>query len=63
MYIYDTKYDRLLTEAPFDVNAMKSALFPNGTADQNASYVCSQSIFQCDVLFNADPSVYNSDLN
>ena len=44
------------SEAVFDVNALKDALFPGGTADPSASYVCSQSIFKCDLLFNADPS-------
>ena len=35
---------------------MKAALFPNGIANPNASYVCSQNIFQCNLLFNADPT-------
>ena len=49
-------------EAVFDVNALKDALFPGGSADPSASYVCSQSLFKCDLLFNADPSATISTL-
>ncbi|CAL1153610.1 unnamed protein product [Cladocopium goreaui] len=38
-------------------NQLKAALFPGGVANPSSSYVCSQSIFKCDLLFNADPSV------
>ena len=39
------------------MDQLKAALFPGGVANPSSSYVCSQSIFKCDLLFNADPSV------
>ena len=45
-----------LAKATFDVAALKAALFPNGVPDPNASYVCSQNVFKCDLLFNPDPT-------
>lgn len=52
-----------LSKAPFELGALKAALFPNGTADASATYKCSQSLFKCDLLFNPDPTVQDSAVN
>ena len=44
-----------LHKAAFDEKQCKSSLFGHGDA-ATTIYRCSQSIFQCDTLFNPDPS-------
>ena len=50
------------SEAVFNPADLKNALFTDGQPN-GSSYVCSQSLFACDLMFNADPSVTNSVLS
>ena len=58
---YDTIYLQLFlmieTEAAFDPNQCKGSLFRSDDM-ATTSYRCSGNIFHCDILFNADPSVF-----
>ena len=44
-----------IPEAVFDASKCKDTLF-SGKDDGATAYKCSQSLFKCDMLFNADPS-------